>query len=323
MTAMRRLLHPGVTLALLAAAGPLCAATLRPQTTLAGQDVRLSDLFSDAGPQADRVLGSAPAPGNQLVIEAAQLAAIARQFSVDWRPASGAEHVVLERPGRPLPREDALAALRAALPGIGARTDCDIELPAYAAPMIPTNPHIQVDAEQLDYDPVSGRFTALLVVTADHMAPIHSRVAGRAQDMVELPVPTRRILPGDLLAAADLHVARVRSALVHSEVAQSLADAAGLQARHPLAPGQPIALSDLQRPAAVRRNATVVITLAGPGMALSATGQALDSGPVGGHIRVLNPTSRAVIEADITGPDQVTVAIGGRASAAASQLASR
>ncbi len=299
-----------VLLACLLAAPAARAASLRAQTMLDTPDVRLSDLFDQAGPQADRVLGAAPAPGDQLVIEAAQLAAIARQFDVDWRPVSGGEHVVLERPGRPLPREDVLAALRAALPASGAGPDCDIDLPAFAPPMIPTHSTPQVDAEQIDYDPASGRFTAVLVISGDRMSSLHVRVAGRALDMVDLPVPTRRLLPGDLIGPGDVRQGRVRSALVRSEVAETADAAIGLQARRALIPGQPIALTDLQRPAVVRRNARVVITLAGPGMAVSAVGQALDSGPVGGRIRVLNPASRAVIEADVTGPDQVSVAVG-------------
>ena len=71
--------------------------------------VRLSDLFDDAGPRAGQVLGPAPAPGARIVVEAPQLAAIARQFGVDWRPASPADSAVIDRPGRLLPREDVLA----------------------------------------------------------------------------------------------------------------------------------------------------------------------------------------------------------------------
>ena len=61
---------------------------LRPITTLHAQVVRLKDLFDDAGRNADRVLGPGPAPGGRIVVEARQLAAIARQFDVDWRPIS-------------------------------------------------------------------------------------------------------------------------------------------------------------------------------------------------------------------------------------------
>src|ERR1700733_2892343 len=93
----------GMVLTGLLVAGALAAearsATLRSATMLHGPVVRLSDLFDDAGANADRVLGTAPGPGGSIVVEAAQLAAIARQFGVDWRPGSAAERAGLERAG--------------------------------------------------------------------------------------------------------------------------------------------------------------------------------------------------------------------------------
>jgi len=109
----------------LALTAPATAATLRPLTTLDGPNVRLGDLFDDTGQDAGRVLGSAPQPGARIVVEAAQLAAIARQFGVDWRPASLADHAVIERPGRLLPRSVVIDALRTALHGVGAGEDLD------------------------------------------------------------------------------------------------------------------------------------------------------------------------------------------------------
>src|ERR1700749_4638260 len=87
------------------------SATLRTVTTLHAPTVRLSDLFEDAGANANRVLGPGPGAGGRIVVEAAQLGAIARQFGVDWRPASTADRAVLDRPGRPPQRRGCLGAL--------------------------------------------------------------------------------------------------------------------------------------------------------------------------------------------------------------------
>ena len=45
-----------------------------------------------------------------------------------------------------------------------------------------------------------------------------------------------------------------------------------------------------------------------PGIALTAQGQALEAGAIGERIRVLNPVSRAVLEAEVIGPGRVRVA---------------
>src|SRR6202020_2395971 len=113
------------------------AATLRSVTTLHAAIVRLSDLFDEAGANADRVLGPGPGAGGRIVVEAAQLGAIAHQFGVDWRPASSGDRAVLDRPGRPLPREDALDAVRGALIEGGTSPDCDIELADFSPPLVP------------------------------------------------------------------------------------------------------------------------------------------------------------------------------------------
>src|SRR3954454_17543686 len=88
------------------------AAFLRTMTTLHGPNVHLSDLFDDAGRNADRLLGPGPAPGGRIVIEAPQLDAIARQYNVPWRSISEGDRAVLEWPGRPLPKEAVLDSVR-------------------------------------------------------------------------------------------------------------------------------------------------------------------------------------------------------------------
>src|SRR5271154_2287067 len=75
----------------LAGSNPAHAATLRGFNELASPDIRLSDLFACLQATPDRLLGAAPAPGGRVIVEAPQLAAIARDFGVTWRPASGAE----------------------------------------------------------------------------------------------------------------------------------------------------------------------------------------------------------------------------------------
>lgn len=296
--------------ALLQAPPPAWGATLRPMTTLTSGVVHLSDLFDDAGPDAARVLGPAPAPGARIVVEARQLAAIARQFGVDWRPSSPGDRIVLDRPGRLLDRAAALAALRQALAAVGAPEDADIDLPGFAAPLIPQDAKPDLAVEQLDYHDGAGHFTAQLSVTADGMAPLHLRVAGRLQEMVSLPVPTHRLAAGSLLHADDLHLARIPAQLAQGNMLRDPAQADGMVLRRMVRPGQPLRQSDLEKPEAVAKGARVAMQLQVPGLLLLAQGEALQGGPVGARIPVLNPASRAVLEAEITGPNQVRVTAG-------------
>ena len=94
---------------------PAGAATLKPFTSLSSGVVRLSDLWD--GVTEDKPLGPAPAPGGRITVASAQLAAIAKQFGVDWRPGSTAERAVLERAARTLTKEDIKPKLWEALVG--------------------------------------------------------------------------------------------------------------------------------------------------------------------------------------------------------------
>jgi flagella basal body P-ring formation protein FlgA len=286
------------------------AATLRTMTTLDAPVVRISDLFDNAGPGADRVLGPGPAPGNRIVVEAPQLAAIARQFGLDWRPSSAADRAVLDRPGRMLPREDVLAALRAALRDSGAPDDADVELPGFSAPLVAVESHPSCMIEQLDYDRSSGRFTAVLNVSGEGMAMQRMRLSGTLLEMVDVPVPARRLPAGSVIQAEDLQMTRLRADALRGEVARLPTQAVGLAVRHAALPGQPIALEDLGRPAAVQKGAWVTMQLESRGIALVAQGQALQAGGIGERIRVLNPSSRAVVEAEIIGTGRVRVTPG-------------
>jgi flagella basal body P-ring formation protein FlgA len=297
-------------------AGPLltgaaaAAATLRSATTLETPLVRLSDLFDDAGPRADRVLGPGPAPGGRIVVEASQLAAIARQFGVDWRPASTADRIVLDRPGRLLPREEVMTTLRAALAGVGAPADGELEVPGFAAPTVPVEGHTEAAIEQVDYDAASGRFTAMLAVICPGMPIQRMRLSGQMQEMVDLPVLAHRLPVGSVLQSGDLQMVRLRAGMLRDETVRHVADAVGLSLRRPTVAGQPLTTADLVRPALVQKGARVAMELYAPGLALIGQGVAQEAGSLGDRIRVVNPTSRAVLEAEVTGPDRVRITPG-------------
>lgn len=303
----------------LALGQPVAAATLRPAGVLDAPVVRLSDLFD--GVDADRVLGPAPAPGGRIVVESAQLAAIARQFGVAWRPAGAGERAVLERPGRALTRDEFLPVLRAALGAAGAGDDIEVELSGFVPPILALDTVTESQISQLEFDAASGRFAAQLRVRGEGVAVARLRVVGQAHAMQEVMVPARRLLAGEVLRAEDLRPVRMRAGVVRAGVVRAgqsggfvatPAEATGLAARRVLGAGQPIALADLTPPALVMKGRAVRLSLSGPGLSLSAQGRALEDGAMGARIRVLNPGSRVVLEAVVTGPDAARVSPEGQ-----------
>ena len=278
---------------------PVGAATLRPFATLSGPVVTLADIWDGGG---DRALGPSPAPGARITVEARQLEAIARQFGVDWRPGSAGDRVVLDRPGRALGRDDVMGPLRTALAAAGAPRDGDLDLPGFTAPMVGLNAATSAEVSQLDFDGDSGRFTALVNVVADGAPAAQMRLSGRMLEMTELPVPRRRMMPGDVVRLDDLEWIRLRAAQAKGDVVRAMRDAVGQALRHAVQPGQPILLVDLGRPVVVQKGTPMVLALDSPGIQLTAQGVAMEPAGLGELVHVLNPASRVVVEAEVTGP---------------------
>ena len=296
--------------AVLVAAAPAHSATLKPLATLHTSVVRLQDLFVDAGADAERVLGPGPGPGGRIVVESQQLAYIARRYGVDWRPASSADHAVLDRPGRPLSQAEALAPLRAALTAAGVQGDSDIDLAAFTPPLVPLEGGFSANATSLQYDATSGRFTALLALSGATIDPVSVSLSGRVETTLEVPVATMRLAPGSVISPSDLRMARVRVSQIGGEIARRPDEAIGLQLREQIAAGQPLPRAELMRPQLVKKGARVIMLLESPGVAVTAEGHAIESGGEGDRIRVQNPISRAIVEAEVMADGRVRVAPG-------------
>ena len=219
----RRLLF-ALPVGLLALQGKARAQTVavRSHTLVEDQVIRIADIFEGSS-RGDVVVGAAPNPGQRFVIEASQLAGIARRFNVEWRPMSGSERSVIERPGQALSREAAIEVLRAELLGLGLPADAELELAAFSPPILPLNALPRLSAEGGNYENASNRFAATLIVMADGMPSVRMRVTGRAIATAPAIVATRRLAVGDVVGPQDAKLVQLRA---ERDQAQSVANTA-------------------------------------------------------------------------------------------------
>ncbi len=286
------------------------AAALRPFTELHAAAVRLSDLFDGLGGIADPVLGPAPVPGGRIVVEAPQLAAIARDFGVDWRPASGAERAVLEREGEAIQLRAVLSAAREALAQAGAPADADVALTNFDPPVVADAAAARVEVAGLGYDAASGRFTAALTVAEPGAPRQHLRISGQALCMVEAATLVRPVALGSVLAAGDLAPVRVRATALAGHAPLPLEQVAGNVLRRLRPPGAALLQGDVAAPVLVARGGTVRLLLDAGSILLSAQGVALDAGGAGDRIRAQNPSSHAIVQAVVSGAGEARVLPG-------------
>ena len=308
---MNRRLLLALPVGLLALQGKARAQTVavRSHTLVEDQVLRISDIFEGSS-RGDVVVGAAPNPGQRCVIEASQLAGIARRFNVDWRPMSGSERSVIERPGQALSREAAIEVLRAELLGLGLPADAELELAAFSPPILPLNALPRLSAEGGNYENASNRFAATLIVMADGMPSIRMRVTGRAIATAPAIVATRRLAVGDVVGPQDAKLVQLRAERVRPGTAQRLEDVIGMQVRRPIGMELPFMGADLMVPHIIAKNEVVIMMVEGPGLSLTTQGRAMESAARGGRLSVMNLSSRTVVEAEAIGPGRVRVRLG-------------
>ncbi|MDT7953788.1 MAG: flagellar basal body P-ring formation chaperone FlgA [Acetobacteraceae bacterium] len=287
---------------------PTSAATLKPLSTLTGSSINLSDLWD--GVTVDKALAPAPPPGARMTVPAAQLAAIARDYGVDWRPNSSGDRVILERPGRAITRDDVKPAIVAALPTAGIAADAELEIGTIAADPVAADAKLRITVAQLDVDQASGRFTALLTVASAASPDTQLRLVGHVMEMAEVPVLRRHLLPGDIIGSQDLTWLKVRANLTRGDIVHAPAQAIGLAAKRSIQPGQVIATAELGRATIISKGESVTLSLESPGLSVSARAIATEAGGMGDRIRVLNELAHTTVEAEITAAGRARVIPG-------------
>ncbi|MBK3803241.1 flagellar basal body P-ring formation protein FlgA [Azospirillum brasilense] len=155
----------------------------------------------------------------------------------------------------------------------------------------------------LSYDPRGGLVRALVSSNGRVL-----EIKAKADIMVEVPVPTRRILPGEVIADSDLTTIPMPLERLNGAVITSRDSLAGLASRRQLSAGRLIQTSAVGAPLVVQRNKPVSLVYEDGPLQLMARGRALQDGGVGELVRVMNIASNIVVTGTITGPQTVTVA---------------
>tara|TARA_R110002110_G_scaffold3104_22_gene15999 strand:- start:280 stop:1278 length:999 start_codon:yes stop_codon:yes gene_type:complete len=314
-----------VFLATLAAAASLaslsCAAELRPAVTVAAGIVTLGDLFDDAGSAARVIVANAPAPGLRGEISVSRISLAARRNGIEWRNTAGLTHIVVARSGTPVPDPDVAAAIATA---VSARS---MTLPSAATLQVDfTNGMAGVEVadgeeptvrvEQLAFNNRTGAFTALVRAPAsDSLSPLR-RLTGHAYPVMDVPVLTRDIQPGDIVRRQDIDWIRLPANRVSQNFIVSPDRLVGMSPRRPARAGEPLRLSDMQPPLVVEKGAQVDMTFMSGALILNARGRALESGAVGDVIGVLNTRSKRTVQGVIEGPNIIRIDAPGAARAA-------
>ncbi len=155
--------------------------------------------------------------------------------------------------------------------------------------------------ETLTIDRSGRRFAAILAGPGRRQ-----RVEGELWTELQIPVPTRRLSPGEVIGEADLTMTAMRTDQVGQRTITDKHALLGQTARRVLSPGRPVPDNSVVAQTAVIRNKPVTLEYRQGALLITARGRALANGAVGDQIRVQNLDSNRTLTGTVTGPATVS-----------------
>jgi flagella basal body P-ring formation protein FlgA len=249
---------------------------------------------------AEQIIGFAPAPGAQRRFSAGELSRLAAGNGVVIETAG----VCFERKLAPLTKEQATAALRAALPA-----GAELEVLEFSHVRIPEGtvefsrsglPPARQDAPR---DPVIWRGSVKYAATQS------MPVWAKARVWISMPsvVAVQDLQVGKPIGAEQIRMGNIDSGPYSQGDALSVEQVVGLAPRRPIRAGQPVPRSAVEMPLLVERGEMVGLEARVGGAFLKSKVRAEGSGRAGDTIAVRNIESGKSFQARIIRKDWVAV----------------
>jgi flagellar basal body P-ring formation protein FlgA len=158
------------------------------------------------------------------------------------------------------------------------------------------------------YDERGRRFHTDIIAGSQDQ-PTSVSVSGRVFVQREIPVLSRRMEAGAILAQSDLSFTTAEVDRIPADAILSASDLIGREVAADVAEGMPLRARDVRPPRLILRGSLVTMRIETPTMLVTAQGRALQEGAMGDTVRVLNTRSNRLIEGRVTAAGIVDIAI--------------
>jgi flagella basal body P-ring formation protein FlgA len=274
--------------------------------TLETDMIRLSDVFSDIPSTKDQVIGRAPAPGQDVTLNARTLMKLASAYGVKWTPTTTADQVVLTRTGTVIDAATIQSAILNALVenGVPGKFDVTFAVPLNAM-ILPAKTAPDLAIARVMIDPRTQNFTLRAAPLA--MPAYGLDIQGKIEPLVDAPVLRSTLAKGALIGATDLDTTEIRASQAGNDTVLDKTQLIGMSARRNILPGRLVKMADIESPLAVKRGEKITLVYRTGVLELSAQGRALQDGRAGDQIKVVNVASKTNLQGTVMAENKVII----------------
>jgi flagella basal body P-ring formation protein FlgA len=285
---------------------------LKASVVVIADVVRIGDLIENAGSAADVAVFRSPDVGSSGTISSAKVLDAARQNNLLIVDVRGVSDIEVVRDSRVVSARDVEARIIRTFAnhqGFGDATRLTVSFDREPRTLyVESTATGDFQVARSSFEPRSGRFDVTLTLPGSAITRGYNlRYTGTITETVEVPVLIRAFNRGEVVRTADISFERRPKGEVAPDTIVGQAAVAGLAARQSLRAGAPLRRSDLVRPEIVKRDENVTIIYEVPGILLTLRGKATESGALGDTISVVNPQTKRVVQAVVSGPGKVTI----------------
>jgi flagella basal body P-ring formation protein FlgA len=287
------------------------AETAKPrnnEVAISGKHIRLKHVFHNTGEKGHKILGPAPEPGEDMVLEASTLYRVSRAFNLQWKPSTMSEQLVLTRDAHLVGSSTIRKALEDKIKAKDIYNHFNVTLnDSDARIILPPDSNRSVHVANLRLNTASDTFRAKLVAPSADNPVAQKRVRGTIARMSEVPVLKRSMRSGDVIKKRHLKMLAIPAEDINGKILVNTDDIAGMTPRNIVRPGKPVRENQLTRPKLVKRGEKVTIKYKKGPLNLTAKGKALESGAKGEIIRAVNLDSNKTLDTHVKGDRQVRI----------------
>lgn len=276
-----------------------------------GSAIMLGDVFTDVGDKARQIIAPAPQPGQNRVLDARTLAALAKTYQLEWQPQHGADSLVLVRAARKLTADDIAGLVLEQLPPERQRSamgSVKVALDAVGLEInVPVTGALTTDLQSFRLDAAGQRFSGLLRVLLDGEIIAQQNLSGRITTVASIPVLARPLRNGEVIAASDIDWVEMEITASGKDAIMSADSLIGRTPRQNIAAGQPVRPHQVLAPVVVARGSLVSMVYEHKGLQIRSQGKALADATLGEVVRVANVGSSRTVEAVVVSQGVVRV----------------